>query len=401
MPLRLLVLALAAFVMGTAEFVITGLLPDVAAGLDVSIPTAGVLISGYALAIVVGGPAVALAGSRLPRKALLTGAVALFAVGNAVCALAPVYGVLMGGRVLAALGQAAFLGVGSVVAANLVPARQRAQAIAVVFTGITVANVIGSPLGTLVGQYLGWRTTFWLIATAAVLALAGIAAAVPRQPTPAPTSVRGELAMFARGRVWIAIATGMLAMGAVFASFSYIAPLLTRVTGLPREMITPMLVLFGLGMVAGNLAGGRGADRDRDRTLLAALGLLTVSLAALALLAPYPVPAAVALVAVGASGFAAVPGVLAELISLAGGQSPLSAAVGGSATNLGMALGAALGGLTIGAGLGYTSPTWLGAGAAALGIVVVLVSAAARRSDRGARAEDTGPDAESEEAPAV
>ncbi|MBB6174544.1 DHA1 family inner membrane transport protein [Nocardiopsis mwathae] len=397
MSLRLLVLALAAFVMGTAEFVITGLLPEVAAGLGVSIPAAGALISGYALAIVVGGPAVVLAGSRVPRKALLTGAVALFALGNLICALAPVYGMLMAGRVLAALGQAAFLGVGAVVAANLVPPQRRAQAIAVVFTGITVANVIGSPLGTLVGQHLGWRTTFWLIAAAAVVALAGIAAAVPRQPAPEATSVRGELALFTRGRVWFAVAVGMLAMGAVFAAFSYIAPLLTEVSGLPSTAITPVLVLFGLGMVAGNLLGGRFADRDRLRTLLVAMGMLVVALAALALLAPYPLPAAVALAAVGAAGFAAVPAVLSELIGQARGRSPLSAAVGGSATNLGMALGAALGGLTISAGLGYTAPAWLGAGAALLGLAVVLTAAAV--SGRGGPADPDDRKARDEGAP--
>lgn len=386
MPTRLLVLTLTAFVLGTAEYVVTGLLPEVAGDLGVSIPVAGALITGYAFAIVVGGPLVVLGGTRVPRKALLTGAVALFVLGSLLCAVAAGYAMLMVGRVLAALGQAAFLGVGSVVVANLVSPDQRARAISVVFAGITVANVVGSPLGTLVGQHLGWRSTFWLIAALALVSLVGIGVLIPRQPTLRQASMAGELAVFGRGQVWLTLAVATLGMGALFSSYSYVAPLLTNVSGLPRSAIPWMLGLVGVGLFVGNLVGGWGADRNRFRTSLAALVLLFAGLLVLALFARYPVVAGAALFVAGAAGFAIVPVFLARLIGLTGGKSPLAATMGGSAANLGTALGASLGAVTIGAGLGYTSPAWIGASAAVLGLALtILAEVVDARTARSAR----------------
>ncbi|GAB3274503.1 MFS transporter [Parasphingorhabdus pacifica] len=388
MSVALLAMALSAFVMGTAEFVITGLLPEVAADLMISIPAAGVLISGYALAIVVGGPLCTVGGSRVPRKTLLLLSVALFVAGNLVCALAPGYWILMIGRVLAAFGQASFLGIGSVVAANLVAPTKRSRAIAMVFTGITVANVVGSPLGTLIGQNLGWRVTFWLITGVAVLSFAGLAALVPAQPPPVATGVRRELAVFGGLRVWLTLAICMFAMGAVFSTFSYVAPLLTEVTGIASNGITLVLALFGLGLVAGNLIGGWCADRAVLPTFYGALALLTVFLVGFALLAPFVVPAVVLLVLIGAAGFAVVPAFMSRLIGLAGGESPFAGAAGGSASNSGIAVGAYAGGLVITAGFGYAAPAWLGAGLAFTGLLVaLLLGALEARGRRGALGE--------------
>ncbi len=373
MSIALLAMAISAFVMGTAEFVITGLLPQVAGDLEVSLPTAGTLISGYALAIVVGGPACTLAGNRVPRKALLLAAIALFVLGNLLSAVAAGYWTLMGGRVLAALGQATFLGVGSVVAANLVPEHRRSRAIALVFTGLTLATVLGTPLGTLLGQHLGWRAVFWLITAVALASLTAVAALVPSQPHSRPLHVRTELATFTKPTVWVILGIAMLGIGGLFASFSYIAPLLTEVTGLPDTALSPLLGMFGVGLVAGNLAGGWAADRYPTATIATALAAQSVAMTTLAVFAHQPVIATIALMATGAAGFAIVPAFLSRLIDHAGGESPLAAAAGGSATNLGTATGSYLGGLTLTAGLDYTAPTWLGTAMALLALTVLLL----------------------------
>lgn len=372
MPVALLAMAISAFVMGTAEFVITGLLPQVAADLQVSIPTAGVLISGYALAIVVGGPACTLAGGRIPRKALLLSAIALFVAGNLISVLASGYGFLMGGRVLAAFGQATFLGVGSVVAANLVPHHLRSRAIAMVFTGLTLATVAGTPLGTLLGQHLGWRTVFWLITALAAASLVAVAALVPTQPSSGRVDVRAELSTFTRPAVWVTLGVAMLGIGGLFAFFTYIAPLLTEVTGFPESALSGLLALFGIGLVAGNLLGGWAADRSPVATMTIALATQVVVMVVLSVFADQPVVVVIGLVVLGAAGFGVVPAFLSRLIGLAGGESPLAAAAGGSATNLGTAAGTYLGGLTLTAGYGYTAPTWLGAAMATLALILAL-----------------------------
>ncbi|ONI82909.1 MFS transporter [Actinosynnema sp. ALI-1.44] len=379
MSLALVAMALSAFVMGTAEFVITGLLPEVAVGLEVSIPTAGLLISGYALAVVIGGPLCIAAGTRLPHRAMLLMSMGLFVLGNLVCAVAPGYAVLMAGRVLAAFGQAAFLGIGSVVAANLVEPRLRSRAIAMVFTGITVANVFGSPLGTLVGQNLGWRATFWIITAIALATTGAVAALVPAQPKPTGGGLRGELAVFGLPQVWLTLAITTLGMGALFASFSYVAPLLTQVTGYSSGALTLLLALYGVGLVAGNLLGGWFADRAQLATLFGGLAALTVVLTAFAAFADAKIPATILLVLMGAAGFALVPAFMTRLIDKADGAPTLAAAAGGSAANLGTSIGAYAGGLTISAGMGYTAPTVLGAVMAALGLGVAVFAAAVER----------------------
>ncbi|MGI5131547.1 MFS transporter [Pseudonocardia sp. CA-107938] len=372
--LALLALAAGAFVMCTAEFVIAGLLPDLAADLGVGISTAGLLISGYAAAIVVGGPLFVVAGTRVARPRLLVIAAALFVVGNTLAALSGTYALLMTGRVLSALGQGAFLATASVVAADLVPPALRARAIAIVFAGGTVANVAGTPLGALVGQLIGWRATFWAVAVLGAAALVAVVSAVPASGPPAPTSLRAGLSTFAQVQVWLTLAIGMAGLGGLFAAYTYIAPLLTSASGFPPGAIAPLLGLFGIGLLAGNAVGGRLGSRAQLPVLGGGLAVLAIGLAGLAVGAGSPVVAAVLLMIVGASAFAIVAPFMTRLIDQAAGAPLLASAAGGSAVNAGAALGAYLGGLAIDTTLGVTGPPIAGAAIAALGLVAVLAS---------------------------
>ncbi|MFE9745771.1 MFS transporter [Saccharothrix saharensis] len=381
MPPALLALAVGAFGIGTTEFVIVGLLPQVAGDLGVSIPAAGLLVSGYALSVVVGAPLITAGGSRLPRKQLLIGLMALFVLGNLVCAVADDYAVLMVGRVVAALCHGAFFGVGSVVAAGLVAPDRRARAIAMMFTGLTAANVLGVPAGTALGQELGWRSTFWAVTALGVAGLVGIVALVP--PQPPSTGLRGELAVFRRPGVWLALATTALGFGAVFASFTYVAPMMTEVAGFSPGAVTWLLVLFGAGLCVGNVVGGRAADRRLMPSLYAFLGALAVVLAVFAVTAHWTVPAVVTIAVFGVFGFATVAPLQARVLEQASGAPALASAANIAAFNLGNAAGAWLGGVAIDAGFGYTSPNWVGAAMAlaALGVAVASgVSGRARRS---------------------
>jgi DHA1 family inner membrane transport protein len=372
----LLALAAGAFVMCTAEFVIAGLLPDVAVDLGVGISTAGLLISGYAAAIVVGGPVFVVAGTRVPRGRLLVFAAAVFVAGNVLSAVAGSYGLLMAGRVVGALGQGAFLATASVVAADLVAPSLRTRAIALVFAGGTAANVAGSPLGALVGQLMGWRATFWAVAVLGAAALAAVVAAVPATPPPVPTTLRGGLGAFRNGQVWLTLAIGVAGPGGLFAAYTYIAPLLTSASGYPPEAIAAVLGLFGIGLLVGNSIGGRFGGAQL-RVLGIALAVLAAGLAGLAVGAHSAVVATVLLVVVGAGAFAMVAPFMTRLIDQAAGAPLLAAAAGGSATNTGAALGAYVGGLAIDTPLGVTGPPAAGAVIAAFGLVAVLAARAA------------------------
>jgi DHA1 family inner membrane transport protein len=371
--LALLALAAGAFVMCTAEFVIAGLLPEVAADLGVGISTAGLLISGYAAAIVVGGPVFVVAGTRVPRARLLAIAAAVFVAGNTLAALSGTYSMLMAGRVLSALGQGAFLATASVVAADLVTPELRARAIALVFAGGTTANVAGTPLGALIGQEFGWRTTFWAAASGAA-ALVAVLVAVPATPPPAPTTLRAGLGVFTQVQVWLTLAIGMAGLGGLFAAYTYIAPLLTEASGFPPGAIAALLGLFGIGLLAGNVVGGRLGAGSQLRVLGAGLAVLAGALAGLAVGAGSPVVATVLLMVVGASAFALVAPFMTRLIDQAAGAPLLASAAGGSAVNTGAALGAYLGGLAIDTPLGVTGPPAAGAVIAAAGLVAVLAA---------------------------
>ncbi|POX56902.1 MFS transporter, partial [Streptomyces sp. Ru71] len=250
MPLALLALAIGAFGIGTTEFVIMGLLPEVASDFGVSIPTAGFLVTGYALGVVLGAPLMTVLGTKVPRKRMLMLLMGLFIAGNLLSALAPAFAVMLIGRVVASLAHGAFFGIGSVVAAELVAPDKKAGAIAMMFTGLTVANVVGVPLGTLVGQSVGWRVTFGIVAALGVVGLLGVAKLVPEMPKPEGVRLRHELAAFKNLQVLLAMAMTVLGFGGVFAAITYIAPMMTHVAGFADGSVTWLLVLFGLGMVA-------------------------------------------------------------------------------------------------------------------------------------------------------
>ncbi|TGB11787.1 MFS transporter [Streptomyces sp. MZ04] len=379
MPLALLALAIGAFGIGTTEFVIMGLLPEVAGDFGVSIPTAGLLVTGYALGVVLGAPLMTVLGTRVSRKRMLMILMGLFIAGNLLSAVAPSFGVMLAGRVVASLAHGAFFGIGSVVAAELVAPEKKAGAIAMMFTGLTVANVVGVPLGTLVGQTLGWRITFAVVAGLGFIGLAGIAKLVPDLPKPEGVRLRHELAAFRNVQVLLAMSMTILGFGGVFAAITYLAPMMTDVAGYADSSVTWLLVLFGLGMVAGNLIGGKFADRALMPLLYISLSALAVVLALFTYTAHNKIAAAVTIALIGALGFATVPPLQKRVLDQASGAPTLASAVNIGAFNLGNALSAWLGGIVISAGLGYTAPNWVGAVLAGSALVLAVLSAALER----------------------
>ena len=384
MPLGLIALALGGFGIGLAEFVIMGLLPEVAADFAVSEATAGWLISGYALAVVVGALLLTATVIRLERKPVLAALMVLFAVGNLISALAPDYQLMMIGRIIAALAHGAFFGIGAVVASSLVPADKKAGAIAIMFTGLTAANVLGVPFGTMLGQAAGWRSTFFAITGIGVLSLIGILAWVPKAAagagTTSPAGLRGELKAFRSGQVWLSILVTILGYGGVFGAFTYIAYTLTEVSGFAASAVPWLLVLFGGGLFLGNTLGGRAADKNVDRTLVVVLAVLVAVLVAFALTAHSQPLTIVSIVLLGGFGFATVPGLQMRVMKYASGAPTLASGANIGAFNVGNALGSWLGGVTITAGLGFTSPIWAGAAITVLGLGVVAF--AARRAKK-------------------
>ncbi|WIB76785.1 MFS transporter [Curtobacterium sp. MCPF17_002] len=390
MPAGLIALALGGFGIGLTEFVITGLLPEVAADYGVTETTAGWLVTGYALAVIVGALGLTAATTRLPRKPVLIGLLVLFIIGNTLSALAPVYGVMMLGRVIAALCHGAFFGIGSVVASNMVAREKRASAVALMFTGLTASNVLGVPFGTFLGQALGWRATFWAIAAIGIVALVGVAVLVPAvraagtDGTAAPSLAR-ELGAFRSGQVWLSLGMTVLGYGGMFGAFTYIAYTLTSVSGFASSAVPWLLIVFGVGLFVGNFAGGKLASRSIDGTLLVVLVVLTVVLALFAVVATSPVLTVIALVLMGAFGFATVPALQTRVMQYADHAPTLASGANIAAFNLGNALGAWIGGLTIAAGLGYTSPIRAGAGITLAAVALTAFAAGAARRSRAGR----------------
>ena len=387
----LLALAIGAFGIGLTEFVIMGLLPEVAADFAVSEPVAGWLISGYALSVAVGGVALTAAVTRLPRKPVLLGLMVLFILGNLLSAVADSYSAMLAGRIVAALCHGAFFGIGAVVAAGLVPPARRAGAIALMFAGLTAANVLGVPFGTFLGQQFGWRSTFWAITGVGVVALLGLAALVPARvgdtaDRPAG-GLRGELRAFTHPQVWYSLAVTVLGFGGMFGAFTYIAYTLTEVSGFAAATVPWLLVLFGVGLFAGNLFGGRAADRSLSRTLVTVLAALTVVLAGFALTAGSRPLTIVALLLMGGFGFATVPPLQMRIMRYAHQAPTLASGANIAAFNLGNAFGAWVGGVTIAAGWGFRAPIWAGAALTVAGLAVLLV--AQRRADRDSGSVDT------------
>lgn len=381
MPLGLLALAMGGFGIGLTEFVIMGLLPDVADTYDVTEVAAGWLISGYALSVVVGALVVTALVSRLPRKTVLMGLLGLFIVGNFLSAIAPTYELMLSGRIIAALCHGAFFGIGAVVAADLVAPEKRAGAIAVMFAGLTTANVLGVPFGTFLGQQLGWRSTFYAISVIGIIALAGIAALVsPPAHAAAPPSLRSELRAFRSSQVWLSISVTILGFGGMFGAFTYIAYTLTDVSGFAEGSVPLLLVLFGVGMFAGNLLGGKAADRWLSPTLIVLLAGLTVVLIGFAATAGSQPLTVFWLFAMGALGFSTVPGLQTRIMEYAPEAPTMASSANIAAFNIGNALGAWLGGVAISAGGGYTSPIWVGAGLTSLALLVMIAAATRART---------------------
>lgn len=391
MPLGLIALALGAFGIGLTEFVIMGLLPEVAADFAVSEAAAGWLISGYALGVVVGALGLTAATTRLPRKPVLVSLIVLFIIGNVITALADTYSVAMIGRVVAALSHGAFFGIGSVVAASLVAPAKKAGAIAIMFTGLTAANVFGVPFGTFLGQSFGWRSTFWVISVIGVVALLGIAALVPRgDDSEEKISLRRELTAFRSGQVWLSLVVTILGFGGMFGAFTYIAYTITEVSGFASGAVPWLLVLFGVGLVIGNWLGGRFADRSIDGTLLVLLAGLLVVLTFFALFAQVGWATVVALFLMGGFGFGTVPGLQTRTMTYAGTAPTLASGANIGAFNIGNAIGAWAGGVGISAGLGYTSPLWIGGILTAAALVVMVIAAVtARRAAAPERVADS------------
>ncbi|MFF4926020.1 MFS transporter [Kitasatospora sp. NPDC001261] len=389
MPLALIALAIGAFGIGTTEFVIMGLLPQIAGDYGVSIPNAGLLVTGYALGVVIGAPLMTVLGTRISRKTMLMLLMGLFVAGNLLSAFAPSFPVMLAGRIVTSLAHGAFFGIGSVVAADLVAPQKKAGAIATMFAGLTVANIVGVPLGTYIGQAVGWRTTFAGVAALGVVGLLGIAKLVPAMPRAEGAHLRRELTAFRNPQVLLAMAMTVLGFGGVFAAITYIAPMMTNVAGYADGSVTWLLVLFGVGMFLGNLLGGRYADRKLMPMLYTTLGGLAVVLALFTLTAHNKVAAAVTVLLVGALGFATVPPLQKRVLDQAHGAPTLASAVNIGAFNLGNALAAWLGGMVISAGLGYTAPNWVGAVLAAAALLLAFWSAALERRDRTREAATT------------
>ncbi|XVU30093.1 MFS transporter [Actinoplanes sp. CA-054009] len=388
MPLGLVALAIGGFGIGLTEFVIMGLLPEVAADFGVTTSAAGWLISGYALAVVVGALGLTAATTRLPRKPVLLGLLLLFIAGNLLSAAAPTYGVMLAGRIVAALCHGAFFGIGAVLAAGLVAPQRKAAAVATMFTGLTAANVLGVPLGTLLGQAAGWRSTFWAITAVGVLAWVGILALVPADAGGSnASSVRRELSAFKSVQVWLSIVVTVLGFGGMFGAFTYIAYTLTDVSGFSSGTVPWLLVIVGAGLFIGNVLGGRAADRGVDRTLLTVLAGLAVVLAGFALTAHSQWATIGWLLLMGAFGFATVPGLQTRVMHYAEGAPTLASGANIAAFNLGNALGAWAGGLTISAGWGYASPLWAGAAITVAGLAVMGTAAALARAPKHAAPE--------------
>ena len=372
--LALAALAVGGFGIGTTEFATMGVLPDVSGDLGVSIPDGGHLVSAYALGVVVGAPLLAVLGARLPRKMLLLALLAAFVVGNGLSALAPTFGTLLLARFASGLPHGAYFAIASLVAASLVPPERRARAVARVMLGLTVANIVGVPLATRLGQAFGWRSTYATVAVIGVLAVAAVAACVPRVPAQPGASPLGELAALREPLVWLALLVGALGFGGFFAVYSYITPTLTGLSGFSDGAVPVALALWGLGMTVGTELGGRLADRSVVRSTYLGFGAVAATLLLFTVTVHSAVPAALTVFLLGATGTLPLPALQTRLMDVSGDAQSLAAAGNHAALNLANALGAFLGGAVISAGLGYTAPAVVGAALALGGVAVLAVS---------------------------
>ncbi|MFI6282175.1 Cmx/CmrA family chloramphenicol efflux MFS transporter [Streptomyces sp. NPDC050988] len=391
MPLAVYVLGLSVFALGTSEFMLSGLLPAVADDMNVSIPRAGLLISAFAVGMVVGAPLLAVATLRMPRRTTLISLIAVFGVGQIVGALAPNYAVLFASRVVSALACAGFWAVGAAVAIAMVPVNARARALAVMIGGLSIANVLGVPAGAFLGESLGWRSAFWAVGAASAVALVGVATLIPRIPLPdEKPQLRRELRIYRDRQVWLSISLIAFAAGGVFCAFSYLAPLLTDVSGLDDSWVPVVLGLFGVGALIGTMIGGRIADAHLFGVLLTGIAASSVLLVALALLGQYAVAAVTLAFLLGVSAFYTAPALNARMFNVAGKAPTLAGATTTAAFNLGNTGGPWIGGAVIDAGLGFASPAWAGAALTVTAGAVTAVSLRLHRRTAATRVVTTG-----------
>ncbi|MFI5620442.1 Cmx/CmrA family chloramphenicol efflux MFS transporter [Streptomyces sp. NPDC051567] len=380
MPVAVYVLGLSVFALGTSEFMLSGLLPPIAEDMDVTIPQAGLLISAFAIGMVVGAPLLAVATLRLPRRTTLVSLISVFGLGQVAGALAPTYELLFASRVVSALACAGFWAVGASVAIAMVEKDQRARAMAVMIGGLSVANVLGVPAGAFLGEHFGWRSAFWSVGAASAVALAGILALVPKIPLPAEKPSLGrELGIYRDRQVWLAIGLTALSAGGVFCAFSYLSPLLTDVAGLDSQWVPWVLGLFGAGALIGTTVGGRVADAHLFGVMIWGITASTVFLTALALLASVQAAAIGLSFLIGLSAFFTAPALNARMFNVAAAAPTLAGATTTAAFNLGNTGGPWLGGTVIDAGLGFSATAWAGA---AMTVTAIALAVAALRLDR-------------------
>ncbi|EJC80458.1 arabinose efflux permease family protein [Rhizobium leguminosarum bv. trifolii WSM2297] len=354
MPLALLVLALSSFAIGTTEFVIMGLLPEIAADLSVTIPQAGWLVTGYALAVAIGAPVMAVSTAKLKRRTALIALMAFFIAGNLLCALASGYWLLMIARIVTALCHGAFFGIGSVAAAGLVAEDRKARAVALMFTGLTLANVLGVPIGTAIGQAYGWRATFGVVTVIGVVTILGLIAILPRDKQQENGSILREIAALRNGGLWLALSTTVFFSASMFALFTYIAPLLRDVTGISPEGVTWTLFLIGLGLTIGNLVGGKLADWRLGVTLAGVFAAIALTSITFSYTSRFLIPAEITLFLWALASFAAVPALQVGVVGFGKDAPNLVSTINIGAFNTGNALGAWVGGLVIDAGFDLT-----------------------------------------------
>lgn len=375
----LIAMAICSFAIGATEFVTTGLLPNLARDFSVSIPVAGFVTSGYALGVGVGGPVLTALTMRMPRKNVLIALIGLFIVGSIVSAGAHSFSMLMLGRFLSAFCHGAFFGIGAVVVTSMASPGKSASAIALMFAGLTLANVLGVPLGTLLGQHFGWRSSFWAIAVLGVIGLTSIMMFLPRKVSVPVTHLRQELAVFKRVQVCLALFITAISFSGLLASFAYIAPMMIHVAGFAPASVAWLLSLYGIGLVIGNILGGKAADRALMPTIYTLQTLLIILLIAFVFTAHYKILAAMNLFLLGAVGFGMIAPLQKYIMNKAEDAPTLASTANIAAFNLGTALGVFLGGIAIHAGLGYTSPSWVGAILTAIGLGLTIACNLRRR----------------------
>lgn len=383
--LALLALATGGFAIGTTEFVTMGLLPQIADGVEISIPAAGHVVSAYAVGVVVGAPVIAGLGARTGRKRLLLGLMAVFVLGNVLSAVADSYELLMAARFLTGLPHGAFFGIGAVVGASMVPVNRRAWAVSMIMVGLPVANIVGVPVTTLLGQEFGWQLPFVAVGILGLLTLIAVWFWIGPQPVGNDVNVRSELSALAKPQVWMALLVGMVGFGGMFATYSFITPTMTELAGFSEAGVTIVLAVYGVGMTGGTLVGGRLADRALMPSLYGGLVAVTVVLATFGWLAHSKPGALVAVFSLGFSASILIPALQTRLMDVAHEGQSLAASLNHSTLNVANALGAWLGSVVLAAGYGYEWPSRVGAALAVAGLVLALISGRMDRPGRGTR----------------